>query len=187
MIFTLWPCKVTLPGSGCYYVDLSSWWWDSSIQSTSVNLTHWIVSSWQKPPLVYIMSKVKVKSLSRIWLFATPWTVAHQPPPSMGFSRREYWSGCHGLLRMIGKNKRIVSVSESGVHHFCSPVYSVYMVWPWFNNVGVSNMPLIILVPLATASNGVSANIWQKRECTYKKPKRQREILYFHQWQIRVG
>ena len=37
--------------------------------------------------------KKKVKSLSRIRLFATPWTVAHQAPPSMGFSRQEYWSG----------------------------------------------------------------------------------------------
>ena len=37
--------------------------------------------------------KVKVNSLSRVWLLATPWTVAHQAPPSMGFSRREYWSG----------------------------------------------------------------------------------------------
>ena len=34
-----------------------------------------------------------VKLISRVWLFATPWTVAHQAPPSMGFSRREYWSG----------------------------------------------------------------------------------------------
>ena len=37
--------------------------------------------------------KVKVKLLSRVWLLATPWTVAHQAPPSMGFSRQEYWSG----------------------------------------------------------------------------------------------
>ena len=37
--------------------------------------------------------KVKVKSLSRVRLLATPWTAAHQAPPSMGFSRREYWSG----------------------------------------------------------------------------------------------
>ena len=33
------------------------------------------------------------KSLSRVRLFATPWTVAHQAPPSMGFSRQVYWSG----------------------------------------------------------------------------------------------
>ena len=37
--------------------------------------------------------KVKVKSLSRVWLLATPWTAAHQTSPSMGFSRQEYWSG----------------------------------------------------------------------------------------------
>ena len=37
--------------------------------------------------------KVKVKSLSRVRLLATPWTEAHQAPPSMGFSRQEYWSG----------------------------------------------------------------------------------------------
>ena len=37
--------------------------------------------------------KVKVKSLSRVRLLATPWTAAHQAPPSMGFVRQEYWSG----------------------------------------------------------------------------------------------
>ena len=37
--------------------------------------------------------KVKVKSLSCVQLFATPWTAAHQAPPSMGFSRQEYWTG----------------------------------------------------------------------------------------------
>ena len=34
-----------------------------------------------------------MKLLSRVRLFATPWTVAHEAPPSMGFSRQEYWSG----------------------------------------------------------------------------------------------
>ena len=43
--------------------------------------------------------KWKVKSLSCVWLFMTPWTAAHQAPPSMGFSRHERWSGCHCLLR----------------------------------------------------------------------------------------
>ena len=37
--------------------------------------------------------RVKVKSLSRVWLLATPWTAAYQAPPSMGFSRQKYWSG----------------------------------------------------------------------------------------------
>ena len=35
--------------------------------------------------------KVKVKSLSPVWLLATPWTLAHHAPSSMGFSRQEYW------------------------------------------------------------------------------------------------
>ena len=38
--------------------------------------------------------KVKVKSPSRAGLLATPWTAAHQAPPSMGFSRQEYWLSC---------------------------------------------------------------------------------------------
>ena len=37
--------------------------------------------------------KVKVKSLSSVQLFTTPWTAAYQASPSMGFSRQEYWSG----------------------------------------------------------------------------------------------
>ena len=42
--------------------------------------------------------KVKVKSLSRFRLLATPWTAAHQAPPSMGFSRQEYWSGPYIII-----------------------------------------------------------------------------------------
>ena len=34
-----------------------------------------------------------MKSLSRVRLLATPWIAAHQAPPSMGFSKQEYWSG----------------------------------------------------------------------------------------------
>ena len=49
----------------------------------------WVVVSFSKT----WMWKVKVKSLSRVRLFATPWTAAYQAPQSMGFSRQEYWSG----------------------------------------------------------------------------------------------
>ena len=45
--------------------------------------------------------KVKVKSLSHVQLFTTPWTAAYQAPLYVGFSRQEYWSGCHRLLWMI--------------------------------------------------------------------------------------
>ena len=41
---------------------------------------------------VLLWKKVKMKSLSHVWLFVTPWTVAYEAPPSMGFSRQEYFS-----------------------------------------------------------------------------------------------
>ena len=41
----------------------------------------------------FLLQCMKVNSLSRVWLFATPWTAAHQAPLPMGFSRQEYWSG----------------------------------------------------------------------------------------------
>ena len=48
--------------------------------------------------------KVKVKLLSRVRLFATPYTAAHQAPPSVGFSRQEYWSGVEVEL-VLDKNE----------------------------------------------------------------------------------
>ena len=53
--------------------------------------------------------KMKVKSLSRVRLLATLWTAAHQAPPSMGFSRQEYWSGVplpSPLLSIDAKNSQ---------------------------------------------------------------------------------
>ena len=56
------------------------------LHATSELPNHWDVAHRCTP-------KVKVKSLSRVRFFATPWTVAYQVPPSMGFSRQECWSG----------------------------------------------------------------------------------------------
>ena len=53
------------------------------------------------PVKVVIINKVKVKSLSRVRLFATPWTVSYHAPLSMGFSRQEYSSGLPCLLQGI--------------------------------------------------------------------------------------
>ena len=52
---------------------------------------HW--SGLPFPSPMHESEKVKVKLLSRVQLFATPWTAAYQAPLSMGFSRQEYWSG----------------------------------------------------------------------------------------------
>ena len=56
--------------------------WDSPGKNTGVGC-HFLLQC----------MKVKVKMLSRVRLLATPWTAAYQAPPSMGFSRQEYWSG----------------------------------------------------------------------------------------------
>ena len=72
--------------------------------------------------------KVKVKSLSRVRLLATPWTAAHQAPPSMGFSSREYWSGVplpsldHNGRYMFYFLRECQAVFRSWSHHFAFPL-----------------------------------------------------------------
>ena len=58
--------------------------WDSPGKNPGVGC-HFLSNAWKW--------KVKVKLLSHVRLLATPWTAAHQAPPSMEFSRQEYWSG----------------------------------------------------------------------------------------------
>ena len=58
--------------------------WDSPGKNTGVGC-HFLLQC--------MKVKVKLKSLSHVGLFATPWTAAHQAPPPTGFSRQEYWSG----------------------------------------------------------------------------------------------
>ena len=58
--------------------------WDSPGKNTGVGC-HFFSNAWKW--------KVKVKLLSCVRLLVTPWTAAYQAPPSMGFSRQEYWSG----------------------------------------------------------------------------------------------
>ena len=70
----------------------SSWWWFPG-QPLEKNHSFWHVFHSDS-----FESEVKVKSLSHVWLFATPWTVAHQAPLSMGFSRQNTGVGCHFLL-----------------------------------------------------------------------------------------
>ena len=85
---------------------LWSWRWRSSIQSAKTKLGANYASDHElliakfrlklkkvgktTRPFSY---KVKVKWLSHVWLFTTPWMIAYQASPSMGFSRQEYWSG----------------------------------------------------------------------------------------------
>ena len=71
--------------------------------------------------------KGKVKSLSHVWLFATPRTAAYQAPPSMGFSRQEYWSGVPLPSPMASKSSSIQLYSDL-FHH------SVLLQWKCFSS-----------------------------------------------------
>ena len=65
--------------------------WDSPGKNTGVGC-HFLLQC----------MKVKVKLLSLVRLLATPRTAAHQAPPSMGFSRQEYWSGVPLMSAIVG-------------------------------------------------------------------------------------
>ena len=81
----------------------------------------------------------EVKSLSRVRLFATAWTVAYQAPPSMGFSRQEYWSGLpvpspenvpsSGIFLTKGSNLGLLHYRQMLYHlsHQGSPLKRAYI------------------------------------------------------------
>ena len=84
--------------------------------------------------------KVKVKSLSLVQPSATPWTAAFQAPPSMGFSRQEYWSGvplqivhsniliiCHKNLGRVKKNGFQIRKLSSDIGKFLAQ----WHLWHW--------------------------------------------------------
>ena len=56
-------------------------------------ILEWVAISFSSAWKWKVKVKSKMKSLSRVWLFMTPWTAAYQAPPSMGFSWQKYWSG----------------------------------------------------------------------------------------------
>ena len=65
-------------------------------QGLNCHIGRQILNCWTTREVIRTVWKwktLKVKSLSRVQLFATPWTVTNQVPPFMGFSRQEYWSG----------------------------------------------------------------------------------------------
>ena len=81
----------------------------------------------------FLLQRMKVKSESEVtqscWLFLTPWTAAYQAPPSIGFSRQEYWSGVHCLLQWFpyflqfksefGNKEAMIQATVSSQSCFC--------------------------------------------------------------------
>ena len=105
--------------------------WDSPGKNTGVGC-HFLLNAWKW--------KVKVKSLSCVRLFATPWTAAHQAPPSMGFSRQEYWSG--------------VPFPSPYKHDFCRKYISQQNKRPNKLICWICDFQNVVSVPPASASSG---------------------------------
>ena len=112
--------------------------WDSPGKNTGVAISFSNTWKWE----------VKVKSLSRVRLLATPWTAAHQAPPNMVFSRQEYWSGVP--LPSPDSHHTSVSRITDG-----APIFQRHKLSPkklWLNNVrsrgenpGLSTVTLRVL------------------------------------------
>ena len=104
--------------------------------------------------------KLKVKSLSRVRLFATPWSAVYQAAPSMGFSRQEYWSGVplpspnmlsRFVITFLPRSKRLLiswlqspsvvileppKIVKNGLH--CFPIYL-----PWNDGTGCHDLSFL--------------------------------------------
>ena len=114
--------------------------------------------------------KVKAKSLSFVRLLATPWTAAYQAPPSMGFSRQEYWSGlplpsplcflCHthtqkgsiDFLKSLNKQWGGYYCSHCCLYSLCRNTQSPIEKWRRNINEWNSNLMLLLLLLLSRFS-----------------------------------
>ena len=69
--------------------------------------------------------KVKVKSLSHVWLLTTLWSAAYQASPSMGFSRQEYWSGV-SLPSLLFNHRHVLKCFVVIQYNFC---FTLILFW----------------------------------------------------------
>jgi len=97
--------------------------------------------------------KVKVKSLSHVRLFATPWTAAHQAPLSMGFSRWEYWRGVPlpSPSAYLGLLIFLLAILNSTCDSSCSAFHMLYSACK-LNKQGENIQPCCILFPILNQS-----------------------------------
>ena len=138
--FALKSCPFSLPvfllsvdeSYGSSLFSLLNWWSGRLLSHVSVSPTKfsfqykisesWNISSNNK--MIYMFGNksflkviVKVLLLSRVRLFATPWTVSWQAPLFIGFSRQEYWSGLPALLQKIILIQRFLLYCRQTLYH----------------------------------------------------------------------
>ena len=104
--------------------------WDSPGKNTGVGC-HFLLQC----------MKVKMKFLSRVRLLATPWTAAHQAPPSMGFSRQECWSGVP-----LSIDNNALSSTCILVEGFTEMIHPKYSVSAWLI-LGIKLWRILFLFP----------------------------------------
>ena len=91
---------------------------------------------------------MKVKSLSPVQLLATPWTIAYQAPPPMGFSRQEYWSGVPlpSPTEEPGRLQRIADLNTTeAIKHTFTYAHSEYKLNKQNDNIQPGHTPFPIL------------------------------------------
>ena len=85
------------------------------------------LSIWQ---LLLLLSR-----FSRVWLYATPWTAAHQAPPSLGFSRQEHWSGLPFPSPTIWQQAQVKDIIKRKLKclpRFCNCFTKLPLIWTLF-------------------------------------------------------
>ena len=114
--------------------------WDSPGKNTAVGC-HFL--------LQYMKGKVKVKSLSRVQLLATPWAAAHQAPPSMGLSRQEYWSGVPlpspVVVYSFFLNIKLGDIVVHTFYAYCFFFFFVSLFYQLLTKRGVLKFPDVII------------------------------------------
>jgi len=108
---------------------------------------------------------------SRVWFFASLWTVACQAPLSMGFSRQEYWSGCHALLQRIfltqGLNLDLLHLLHWQVGSLPLVPLGKPLCWPTCYLIKIwaqASPPSIVAVPLWVSKFESKVRTWISSE-----------------------
>ena len=104
--------------------------------------------------------KVKVKALSRVRLLATPWTAAYQVPPSMGFSRQEYWSG----VPLPSPKQLLVQVKFKFCFLGLSGIFFLNIFWIYLNT-RMQNLQIPRAQCVHTYEHKLDQNKWTKCVC----------------------
>ena len=154
----------------------------------------------------FLLQCVKVKLLSRVRLLATPCTAAYQAPPSMGFSRQEYWSGVpvpspepglgtpkssFQLIFLVLMLEYVLSVSNNPkkpqiklpytikkfyLFHNLSPESSF---WGWFSSQMISEAQAVNVISLCYSPSAGSSSAWWQNGCRSAEHHIQTSTVYF--------